>query len=35
MTCHRVIGANGNPTGYSGRRRNKIALLRSEANNFI
>ncbi len=30
VPCHRVIGANGNLTGYGGGLRNKIALLRLE-----
>ena len=37
VPCHRVIGANGNLTGYGGGIHNKIALLRLEghdANRF-
>jgi len=30
IPCHRVIGANGNLTGYSGGIHNKIALIRLE-----
>ena len=30
VPCHRVIGANGNLTGYGGGMENKIALLRLE-----
>ena len=30
VPCHRVIGANGNLTGYGGGLHNKIALLRLE-----
>lgn len=30
VPCHRVVGANGNLTGYGGGIRNKIALLRLE-----
>ena len=30
VPCHRVVGANGNHTGYGGGIRNKIALLRLE-----
>lgn len=33
IPCHRVIGANGNLTGYGGGMQNKIALLRHEGNN--
>lgn len=32
IPCHRVIGANGNLTGYGGGLQNKIALLRHEGN---
>lgn len=32
IPCHRVVGANGNLTGYGGGIRNKIALLASEKN---
>lgn len=37
IPCHRVIGANGNLTGYGGGMKNKIALLNHErisTNNF-
>lgn len=30
VPCHRVVGANGNLTGYGGGMDNKIALLRLE-----
>lgn len=30
VPCHRVVGANGNLTGYGGGMKNKIALLRLE-----
>jgi len=30
VPCHRVVGANGNLTGYGGGMNNKIALLRLE-----
>jgi len=30
IPCHRVVGANGNLTGYGGGMHNKIALLRHE-----
>ena len=30
MPCHRVVGANGDLTGYGGGLRKKIQLLRSE-----
>lgn len=32
IPCHRVIGINGNLTGYSGGIKNKIALLNLEKN---
>lgn len=32
IPCHRVVGANGNLTGYGGGLQNKIALLRHEGN---
>ena len=32
VPCHRVMGANGNLTGYGGGLHNKIALLRLEGN---
>lgn len=34
IPCHRVIGTNGNLTGYSGGIRNKVALLALEKNNM-
>ena len=30
VPCHRVVGANGNLTGYGGGMKNKIALLQLE-----
>lgn len=30
VPCHRVVGANGNLTGYGGGMHNKIALLKHE-----
>lgn len=30
VPCHRVVGANGNLTGYGGGMKNKVALLRLE-----
>ena len=30
VPCHRVVGANGDLTGYGGGMKNKIALLRLE-----
>lgn len=32
IPCHRVVGINGNLTGYGGGMRNKIALLSHEGN---
>ena len=32
VPCHRVMGANGNLTGYGGGIHNKIALLKLEGN---
>lgn len=32
IPCHRVVGANGNLTGYGGGIQNKIALLEHEKN---
>lgn len=34
IPCHRVIGANGNLTGYGGGLQNKIALLTHEKNDM-
>ena len=34
IPCHRVIGANGNLTGYGGGMKNKIALLKHENNDM-
>lgn len=34
VPCHRVIGANGNLTGYGGGMKNKIGLLKLEGNNM-
>lgn len=34
IPCHRVIGANGNLTGYSGGMKNKIRLLEMEGVNM-
>lgn len=34
IPCHRVVGANGNLTGYSGGIKNKIALLAHENNDM-
>lgn len=34
IPCHRVIGANGNLTGYGGGIKNKIALLEHEKINY-
>ena len=30
VPCHRVVGSNGNLTGYGGGMKNKIALLQLE-----
>ena len=34
IPCHRVVGANGNLTGYGGGIRNKFALLTHEKNDM-
>lgn len=34
IPCHRVVGTNGNLTGYVGGLNNKIALLKIEKNNM-
>ena len=34
IPCHRVIGTNGNLTGYGGGIKNKIALLKNEKNDI-
>lgn len=34
IPCHRVIGANGNLTGYGGGIKNKVALLTLEKNDM-
>lgn len=34
VPCHRVVGANGNLTGYGGGMKNKIALLEVEGNDM-
>lgn len=34
IPCHRVVGANGNLTGYGGGIQNKIALLKHEKNDI-
>lgn len=34
VPCHRVVGANGNLTGYGGGMHNKIALLRLEGHDM-
>ena len=35
VPCHRVMGANGNLTGYGGGIRNKIALLKLEGSLMV
>ena len=34
VPCHRVVGANGNLTGYGGGMHNKIALLKLECHDM-
>ena len=34
IPCHRVVGANGSLTGYSGGIKNKLALLALEKNDM-
>ena len=34
IPCHRVVGANGNLTGYGGGIQNKIRLLQHEKHNM-
>lgn len=34
IPCHRVVGTNGNLTGYGGGIRNKAALLKHEGNDM-
>lgn len=34
IPCHRVVGVNGNLTGYGGGMKNKIALLKLEKNDM-
>ena len=34
IPCHRVVGSNGNLTGYNGGIENKIELLRNEKNDM-
>ncbi len=34
IPCHRVVGANGNLTGYGGGINNKVALLKHEKNDM-
>lgn len=34
IPCHRVVGTNGNLTGYNGGIENKIALLKHEKNDM-
>ena len=34
IPCHRVVGSNGNLTGYGGGMKNKVALLELEQNDM-
>ena len=34
IPCHRVVGTNGNLTGYGGGIKNKVALLTLEKNDM-
>lgn len=34
IPCHRVVGANGNLTGYAGGIKNKVELLKLEGNDM-
>ena len=34
IPCHRVVGTNGNLTGYGGGIKNKIELLKLEGNDI-
>lgn len=34
IPCHRVVGTNGNLTGYNGGLKNKVELLRNENNDM-
>ncbi len=34
IPCHRVVGSNGNLTGYGGGMKNKVALLTHEKNDM-
>ena len=34
VPCHRVVGINGNLTGYGGGMHNKIALLKHEGHDM-
>ena len=34
IPCHRVVGSNGNLTGYGGGLKNKVALLKLEKNDM-
>ena len=34
IPCHRVVGKDGNLTGYGGRLKNKIELLKLEKNDM-